>query len=111
VQELWGSIARQTAKLANGNIPYDRRPAGCIKEGWLGAGFSFLLSLFCEFESSLFWEFELFREFCLFQKFHKICKICEFKIPQLLLGDWLQISHQVVTKLYCVWFDLHIHYY
>jgi len=43
--------------------------------GW-GAGLS--LCFFCEFKSSLGWEFELFREFNLFWAFHNILEIHYF---------------------------------
>jgi len=52
VQELGGSIPRQTAKLANGNIPYHRCHAQFIGGG-LAEGQESPLSLFCEFKSSL----------------------------------------------------------
>ena len=53
--------------------------------GWLwGRNLS---SLFCEFESSLVQELELFQEYGLFGDFHKTHEICEFWVPQSLLGD------------------------
>jgi len=45
-----------------------------------------------------FQKFELFWEFSLLWEFYQICKICEFQVPRLLLGDWLQIDHWVVRK-------------
>jgi len=70
------SRARQIVKLANGNIPYHGSHAEFIDRGWPGgeeSGFS----VFCEFESSLVWEFELFWE----------CN--DFGVLQSLLRDWL----------------------
>jgi len=36
MQELGGSIAGQSAKLARGSIPYHGRHAQFISRGWLG---------------------------------------------------------------------------
>jgi len=56
-------------RLANGNI--HRHHALFIRGVGRGTGILFLLSLFCEFESSLVREFELFWEFSLCQEFCK----------------------------------------
>jgi len=53
-------MARQTDRLANGNIPYHGCHAQFRNGGWPGAGSSYH---FREFESSLVQEFKLFLEF------------------------------------------------
>jgi len=56
-------------KLANGNIPYHRQHAQFMYGGWLGGSRAGISStVLCEFESSLFWEFGLFGEFCEIRK-------------------------------------------
>jgi len=67
VQELGGSTDRQIAQLVNGNIPYHRRYAQFMNGGWAGSRKH--SALIREFESSLVREFEVFREFGLFQEF------------------------------------------
>ena len=86
MQELGGSTARQIAKLVNGNVPYHRCHAQFRNGGWPGGGIIFY-SLFCEFKSSLVWEFDLFLEFSVFWEFCEIHDIWEFWVPQSLLGD------------------------
>ena len=48
MQEVGGSLARQIAKLDNGNIPYHKHHAQFMNGGWPG-GESYWLSLFHEF--------------------------------------------------------------
>jgi len=66
VQELGGSIARQTTKLASGILPYHKSHVQFTNGGWPGGRNLSLSFLFCEFESSLVWEIELFWAFSLF---------------------------------------------
>jgi len=90
VQELGGSTARETAKLANGNIPHHRRPAQFMNGDWLGDRNLFVVvfpPLLSEFKFSLVQELELFQEFSLLGEFCEICNIHEFQVLQPLLGD------------------------
>jgi len=57
-----------------------------------GRGKESVFSLFREFESSLVWEFELFREFGLFREFCEVCKIGKFGVLRSLLRDCLRIG-------------------
>jgi len=54
---------------------------------------------FCEFESSLVREFEIFGE------------IPDFGVLQSVLGEQLQAGHQMVRKILLYIEVLHIHYY
>jgi len=98
VQDLGGSIARQPAQAGQGKYSIAWTSSSVYE--WALVGGQAFCSLFHEFEFSLVQDFELFREFSLFQEFHKIGEIQEFWVPRSLLGDWLQISRQVVRKLY-----------
>jgi len=98
---------RQTAELASGNIPSHGPRAACEGGVALSLFPAFKSSLAWEFKSSLAWEFksslvrefELYREFGLFQEFRKIRAR---RVPRSLLGDWQRIGHQAVRKLYCI---------
>jgi len=77
---------REHSQAASPNCPteifhtIDVRPSFQIEVGW-GAEIAFFL--FHEFESSLGWEFGLLQES------HEICKIYDFQVLRLLLGDCL----------------------
>jgi len=74
MQELGGSTDRQTAELANGNIPYHGCHAHFMNGVGLGGQEAVSFLVFWQFESSLVQEFELFQEFIFWGEFHEICK-------------------------------------
>ena len=87
MQELGESTARQTARLASRNILYHRRRAHSITGVDQEAGI-FLSSLFFhEFESSLVQNFKPVKQFGLVWEFCEIRKICNFRVPSLLLEN------------------------
>jgi len=63
VQELGESTARQTAKLASGNVPHRKCPAQFMNGGSLGGRRLSVFVLFLGVQFSLVQEFELFQEF------------------------------------------------
>jgi len=60
---MGGGEARQTAKLASGNLPYHGHHAQFMNGGWLGGGscqvFVFFFFFSQKLESSLGWEFKV----------------------------------------------------
>ena len=126
MQELGGSMARQTARLASGNVLYHGCHAQFRNGGWSGRR----NTLFHEFQlSPLFFSFPGVRSFCefkLLRKFHlsflwvwqvlqnswvwlNLWALGYLWIPWSLLVDWLLIGHQAVRKILLL--VLHFHYY
>jgi len=87
VQELGGSTARQPAQAGQWKYSIPQTACSVYEQGLAVGQEAIGSSRFSGFQSSLVWEFELFREFGLFWEFCGICKIREFGIPRLLLGD------------------------
>jgi len=85
-------------KLASGNLPYHGRHALFTNGGWPGGRklSGFLVSVS---SNPLFHEFELFWEFIFLGRFAEFSNTRKLGVPQLLIGDWLLISHLVVRKI------------
>jgi len=106
MQELAGSTARETAKLANRNIPCHGRHAQFINEGWPGGR----NPLSQEFQlSSLVQEFKLYCEFSLFSvslvssvKFVSLAKSMKFVSSRKPTGSavtaWVLAMQLVVRQ-------------
>jgi len=74
-----------------GHWKYSKPWMSCSAFEWGLTGGRNLLSLVSiSLNPPLSWKVELFCEFS---------EIRNFQVPQLLLGDWLRIGHQVVRKI------------
>jgi len=84
VQELGGSIARQIAKLANGNVPYHR----CHAYEWgLARGQESALLVSMSLNPLLSTSFNFSVSLFFLKNFAKFARKHDFRVPQSLLLD------------------------